>query len=65
MQAEELSFTHVSSLEKLPQNLESFSALVLHFHHKTISDHALQRLDTFVQNGGGILALHADANRLQ
>jgi type 1 glutamine amidotransferase len=55
----DFSFAHVSSLEKLPADLDSFSALVLHYHHKTISDTALNRLDTFVKNGGGILALHA------
>jgi type 1 glutamine amidotransferase len=54
-----LLFQHVSSLEKLPPDLESFSAIVLHFHHKTISDIALGRLNAFVKNGGGILALHA------
>ena len=53
------SFVHISSLEKLPSDLSSFSALVLHFHHKTISPSALERLDTFVKNGGGILATHA------
>lgn len=56
---ENFSFVHVSSLEKLPADLSSFSAFVLHFHHKTISESALKRLDLFVQNGGGILALHA------
>jgi uncharacterized protein len=56
---EKFSFKHVSSLEKLPSNLETFSALVLHFHHKTISDRALKKLDMFVKNGGGILAIHA------
>lgn len=56
---ENLSFQHVSSLEKLPPDLESFAALVLHYHHKTISDGALGRLDSFAQNGGGILAIHA------
>lgn len=58
-QVEGFSFTHASSLEILPSDLESFSALVLHFHHKMISDRALERLDTFVKNGGGILAIHA------
>ncbi|MFZ5857985.1 MAG: ThuA domain-containing protein [Chloroflexota bacterium] len=53
------SFEHISSLEKLPTDLTSVSALVLHFHHKTISSSALERLDTFVKNGGGILAIHA------
>lgn len=53
------SFVHVSSLEKLPADLSSFAALVLHYHHKTISDLALKRLDGFVTNGGGVLAIHA------
>lgn len=56
---ENFSFTHVSSLEKLPPTLDSFSALVLHYHHKTISDAALEKLDSFVRNGGGVLAIHA------
>jgi type 1 glutamine amidotransferase len=53
------SFAHVSSLEKLPDDLADFSALVLHYHHKVISDKALKRLDDFVKYGGGILAIHA------
>jgi type 1 glutamine amidotransferase len=53
------SFSHISSLENAPADLESFSALVLHYHHKAISDSALKRLDDFVINGGGILAIHA------
>jgi type 1 glutamine amidotransferase len=58
-QMDGFSFKHISSLEKFPADLSSFSALVLHFHHKTISSSALERLDTFVKNGGGILAIHA------
>ena len=58
-QMDGFSFAHISSLEKLPSNLSSFSALVLHYHHKTISPSALEQLDTFVKNGGGILAIHA------
>jgi type 1 glutamine amidotransferase len=57
--SKELTFEHVPSLEYLPSDLESFSALVLHYHHKTISDTALGQLDNFVSNGGGILAVHA------
>lgn len=53
------SFTHVASLEKLPSDLDSFSAIVLHFHHKTLSDQALNQLRDFVSQGGGILAIHA------
>lgn len=58
-QMDGFSFSHISSLEKLPADLTSFSAFVLHFHHKTISSSTLERLDTFVKNGGGILAIHA------
>lgn len=53
------SFDHISSLEKLPPDLESFSALVLHYHRKRISETALTRLTDFVTKGGGILAIHA------
>ena len=55
----DFSFEHVSSVNKLPSELESFSALILHFHHKSISDSALMQLDSFAKNGGGILAIHA------
>ena len=58
-QLDGFSFKHVSSLEKLPSNLESFSALVLHYHHKTLSESALAKLKTFGMGGGGILAIHA------
>jgi len=53
------SFHKVSSLERLPTDLNTYAALVLHFHHKKVSDTALGRLDDFVKNGGGILAIHA------
>jgi type 1 glutamine amidotransferase len=53
------SFEHINSLEKLPANLDKFSAMVLHYHHKRISAMALERLDEFVRNDGGILAIHA------
>jgi len=58
-QMEGFFFLHVSSLEKLSPDLESFSALVLHFQHKKISNRAFGQLDSFVKNGGGILAIHA------
>lgn len=53
------SFRHISSLEKLPPKLDTFSALVLHYHHKTISETALEKLKSYVMQGGGILAIHA------
>jgi type 1 glutamine amidotransferase len=49
----------VHSLEKIPADVKIFSALVLHYHHKRISPEALARLDDFVKNGGGILAIHS------
>ncbi len=58
-QMEGVTFDHVYSLEKLPSNLEIYSSLVLHFHHKSISSMALSKLDNFVLSGGGILAIHA------
>jgi type 1 glutamine amidotransferase len=58
-QLKDFSFAHISSLEKLPNDLASYSALVLHYHHKKISDSALGKLEGFVKNGGGILAIHA------
>ena len=58
-QLDGFSFKHVSSLEKLPADPDSFSALVLHYHHKTLSELALTKLKTYVIKGGGILAIHA------
>jgi type 1 glutamine amidotransferase len=58
-QADGFSFQHVRSLEQLPDDLGSFAALVLYFHHKAISVEALTRLDAFVRNGGGLLAVHS------
>jgi uncharacterized protein len=51
-------FQHMRSMEKLPNNLSDFSALVIYVHHKKISDSALETLDGFVSNGGGILGVH-------
>jgi type 1 glutamine amidotransferase len=58
-QSKEFSFVHVSSLEELPPDWSAFSAWVLHYHHKTISNVALEKLDQFVKAGGGLLAIHA------
>lgn len=58
-QLDGFSFKHVSSLEKLPADLEPFSALVLHYHHTTLSEQALTKLKAYVMQGGGILAIHA------
>jgi len=58
-QMDGFSFQHIRSLEQLPMDMEKFSALVLHYHHKTISPSVLARLEWFIKNGGGILAIHA------
>ena len=52
-------FQHVRSMEKLPDNLKDFLALVIYLHHKNISEKALTKLDDFVSNGGGILGIHS------
>ncbi len=52
-------FQTAGSLESLPPDLEQFSALVLYYHQKTISNSALAALDKFVSAGGGVLALHS------
>jgi len=48
----------VASLEALPR-LDPFLALVLYYHHQTVSPAALEALDAYVRRGGGVLAVHA------
>jgi len=53
-------FQRIASLQVLPQlDTFSFQAIVLYFHHKTISSSALACLDEFVRRGGGVLAIHS------
>ncbi len=54
-----LAFQHSRSLERLPENLARYSALVIYFHHKVLSDSALAALDRFVSHGGGVLGIHS------
>jgi len=58
-QMEGYAFRRVPSLEALPADPGRFSALVLYYHHRKISDRALERLRGFVSGGGGILAIHS------
>jgi type 1 glutamine amidotransferase len=51
-------FQPVRSMEKLPNNLREFLALVIYLHHQKISEAALTALDEFVSNGGGLLGVH-------
>ena len=53
-------FRPIASLQVLPRlDTFSFRAIVLYFHHKTISPSALACLDEFVRRGGGVLAVHS------
>ena len=52
-------FHHIRSLEKLPLNISEFSALVMYFHHQSISDQPLRVFDDYLSRGGGVLAIHS------
>jgi type 1 glutamine amidotransferase len=53
-------FQRVASLEALPGlKAESFRGMVLYIHHETISPAALESLEGFVRQGGGLLAVHS------
>lgn len=58
-QMEEFTFSHVRSLEQLPADLDTYSAMVIYHHHQKLSDIALANLDAFVSNGGGLLGVHS------
>ena len=51
-------FQHIRSMEKLPGDIDGFSAIVIYLFHQKISKSALDSLDNFVSNGGGILGVH-------
>jgi type 1 glutamine amidotransferase len=53
------AFEAIRSLEDSPAELAGYATLVLYYHHKAISAPALARLEGFVREGGGVLALHA------
>ncbi len=58
--SEEFSFRQVGSLESLPKlMLEQYRALVLYFHHKSLSASALDCLEGYLSRGGGCLAVHS------
>jgi uncharacterized protein len=40
-------------------DLERFAAVVLYFHQSRISPAALERLESYVRGGGGLLAIHS------
>jgi type 1 glutamine amidotransferase len=53
-------FRRVASLEALPGlTLGSFQGILLYIHHETLSPSALESLEGFVRQGGGLLAVHS------
>jgi len=49
-----------SAMEALRQQpLQAFDALVLYFHERGISPEAAETFETFVLDGGGVLAIHS------
>jgi len=54
-----IAFDHTRSLEKRARDFENFSALVVYIHQVEISEKALDALNSFVSNGGGVLAIHS------
>jgi type 1 glutamine amidotransferase len=54
------SLESAASLEGLTGlDLNRFGAVVLYFHHKSVSSEALRRLEDFLQAGGGCLGIHS------
>jgi len=57
---QDFRFARVRSMNELPTvDLTIFHSLVLYFHHKKISQAALEAFDQFVSGGGGVLAIHS------
>ena len=53
-------FSHITNMERiLGLPLKDFHGLVLYFHHKKVSDQALDAFDSYVSSGGGVLAIHS------
>jgi type 1 glutamine amidotransferase len=59
VQLNNLTHSHVRSLEHLPHDLGEYSAIVLYLHHRKLSGEALAKLDDFVSAGGGLLGVHS------
>jgi type 1 glutamine amidotransferase len=55
----DFQFKQIRSMEKLPKNLDDFSALAIFIHHPTISEQAISNLEGYVTSGGGVLAIHS------
>lgn len=52
-------YKQIRSMEKLPENLKAFAAMVIFIHHETIPDKAVAIFDEYVSSGGGVLAIHS------
>jgi uncharacterized protein len=58
-QMDNLSFTEVPSLDRLPKDFVDYDAMVLYFHDNQISKEALSSFERYVSEGGGVLAVHS------
>ena len=58
-QLSSVKLTHIPSLERLPSDFIDYDSMVLYFHEDQISKAALSSLESFVSEGGGILAVHS------
>lgn len=53
-------FRRARSLESLAKvSPARFDALVLYYHHKTLSAPALEAFEAYVRSGGGVVAIHS------
>jgi type 1 glutamine amidotransferase len=54
-----LQLQRASSLEVLPRlSMDQVHSLVIYFHHRRLSPSAMESLDAFIRQGGGLLAVH-------
>mgnify|MGYP006302913017 CR=1 FL=1 len=58
-QLNNIALTHIPSLEELPEDFIDYDAMVLYFHEDQISKAVLSSLESFVAEGGGVLAVHS------
>lgn len=50
----------INSLNRLPAlDLSQYQALILYYHQRELSEAAISTFTSFVENGGGVLAIHS------
>ncbi len=53
------AFKRLRTLEHLPRDLTDYATMVIYLHQKKISAAALEKFDSYILGGGGVLAIHA------